>query len=156
LISLSTKARCRWRKSAPGTKRRWSSAPPATTEAEQKELARLSAQIPLVWSSNFSVGVNALFWLTRKAAGMLGPEFDVEIVEMHHRMKKDAPSGTAKTLAQIVTDGRRPRAAGVLRHGREGLVGERTAEEIGVHSLRGGDVVGDHTVIFAAAANGWN
>jgi 4-hydroxy-tetrahydrodipicolinate reductase len=119
-------------------------------ETEQKELARISSEIPLVWTSNFSTGVNALFWLTRKAAEVLGADFDVEIVEMHHRTKKDAPSGTAKTLAQIVAQARRRDAPSVLRHGREGLVGERTPLEIGVHSLRGGDVVGDHTVIFAA------
>jgi 4-hydroxy-tetrahydrodipicolinate reductase len=121
------------------------------TESEQKELNRLSAQIPLVWSANFSTGVNALFWLTRKAAEILGPDFDVEIVEMHHRLKKDAPSGTAKTLAQTILAARGQDPAGALRHGREGLVGERTRSEIGIHSLRGGDVVGDHTVVFAAA-----
>jgi 4-hydroxy-tetrahydrodipicolinate reductase len=121
------------------------------TDAEQKEIAQISSQIPLVWSANYSTGVNALFWLTRKAAEVLGPEFDVEIVEMHHRMKKDAPSGTAKTLAQVVAGARRQQTAEVLRHGRTGLVGERTGAEIGMHSLRGGDVVGDHTVIFAAA-----
>jgi len=121
------------------------------TEGEQKELTRLSSQIPLVWSSNFSTGVNALFWLTHKAAEILGPEFDVEIVEMHHRLKKDAPSGTAKTLARIVADSRGLTCSGALRHGREGLTGERSRAEIGMHSLRGGDVVGDHTVIFAAA-----
>jgi 4-hydroxy-tetrahydrodipicolinate reductase len=120
------------------------------TDVERKELTGISFEIPVVWSANFSTGVNLLFWLARKAAGALGPDFDVEIVEMHHRLKKDAPSGTAKTLAQIVADARRPDAAGVFRHGREGLVGERTREEIGIHSLRGGDVVGDHTVIFAA------
>lgn len=81
---------------------------------------------------------------------MLGPEFDVEIVEMHHRLKKDAPSGTAKTLANIVAQARRLPAAGAMRHGREGLIGERSRAEIGIHSLRGGDVVGDHTVVFAA------
>jgi len=121
------------------------------SDTEQKELIQISSQIPLVWSSNFSTGVNALFWLTRKAAEVLGPDFDVEIIEMHHRMKKDAPSGTAKTLAQVVSEARRLPSAGTLRHGREGLVGERTSAEIGVHSLRGGDVVGDHTVVFAAA-----
>ncbi len=121
------------------------------TDAEQKELVQISSQIPLVWSSNFSTGVNALFWLTRKAAEVLGPEFDVEIVEMHHRLKKDAPSGTAKTLARIVAQARLQLPAGVVRHGREGLVGERPRAEIGMHSLRGGDVVGDHTVVFAAA-----
>jgi len=120
------------------------------SDAEQKELTRVSSQIPVVFSSNFSTGVNALFWLTRKAAEILGPEFDVEIVEMHHRLKKDAPSGTAKSLARIVADSRQLPSSGALRHGREGLTGERTRAEIGMHSLRGGDVVGDHTVIFAA------
>jgi 4-hydroxy-tetrahydrodipicolinate reductase len=119
------------------------------TEAEQRELLRIAAKIPVVWSSNFSTGVNTLFWLTRRAAEILGPDFDVEIVEMHHRMKKDAPSGTARTLARIVAETRRQPAAGLLRHGREGVVGERSRAEIGMHSLRGGDVVGDHTVIFA-------
>jgi 4-hydroxy-tetrahydrodipicolinate reductase len=121
------------------------------SEPEQRELLAISTQIPLVWSSNFSTGVNALFWLTRRAAEILGPQFDVEIVEMHHRLKKDAPSGTARTLARIVADTRRQPVAGLLRHGREGLVGERTRAEIGIHSLRGGDVVGDHTVVFASA-----
>jgi 4-hydroxy-tetrahydrodipicolinate reductase len=121
------------------------------SETEQKELVKISSQIPLVWSSNFSTGVNTLFWLTHRAAEILGPDFDVEIVEMHHRLKKDAPSGTARTLAKIVAESRHQAAAGLLRHGREGLVGERTREEIGIHSLRGGDVVGDHTVVFAAA-----
>jgi 4-hydroxy-tetrahydrodipicolinate reductase len=121
------------------------------SDTEQKELVQIATQIPLVWSSNFSTGVNTLFWLTRQAAEILGPDFDVEIVEMHHRTKKDAPSGTAKSLARIVADARRQPVAGLLRHGREGLVGGRTRAEIGIHSLRGGDVVGDHTVVFAAA-----
>jgi 4-hydroxy-tetrahydrodipicolinate reductase len=120
------------------------------TDTEQKELIQIAAQIPLVWSSNFSTGVNTLFWLTRQAAEILGPDFDVEIVEMHHRLKKDAPSGTARALARIIAEARRQTVAGLLRHGREGLVGERTHAEIGIHSLRGGDVVGDHTVVFAA------
>jgi 4-hydroxy-tetrahydrodipicolinate reductase len=119
------------------------------TEAERKELVALGAQIPMVWSANFSTGVNVLFWLTRKAAEPLGPDYDLEIVEMHHRLKKDAPSGTAKTLAQILADARRQQLEESLRHGRDGLVGERTSTEIGMHSIRGGDVVGDHTVIFA-------
>jgi len=121
----------------------------ARREGTEGNGAHLHA-IPMVWTSNFSMGVNALFWLTRKAAEVLGSNFDVEVVEMHHRMKKDAPSGTAKTLAQIAAEARLRYSPSVLRHGREGLVGERTQTEIGVHSLRGGDVVGDHTVIFAA------
>ncbi len=120
------------------------------TEAEQQELQRISKQIPMVWASNYSTGVNVLFWLTRKATETLGPNFDVEIVEMHHRMKKDAPSGTARSLAQVVAETRRLNPAEALRHGREGLTGERPSAEIGIHSLRGGDVVGDHTVVFAS------
>jgi 4-hydroxy-tetrahydrodipicolinate reductase len=119
------------------------------TGAEREELLKISTQVPMVWSSNFSTGVNALFWLTRKAAEILGPDYDLEIVEMHHRMKKDAPSGTAQTLAQILAGARRQQLDKVARHGREGMVGQRTASEIGIHSVRGGDVVGDHTVIFA-------
>jgi 4-hydroxy-tetrahydrodipicolinate reductase len=103
----------------------------------------------MVLASNFSTGVNALFWLARRAAEILGPGFDLEILEMHHRLKRDAPSGTARTLAEILADVRRVQLDQAVRHGRAGIVGPRTAEEIGLHSLRGGDVVGDHTVIFA-------
>jgi 4-hydroxy-tetrahydrodipicolinate reductase len=118
-------------------------------EAERGELRNISGQIPMVWSSNFSTGVNTLFWLTGKAAEILGPDYDLEVVEMHHRMKKDAPSGTARSLAEILAAARKQQLEKVARHGREGIVGPRTAMEIGVHSMRGGDVVGDHTVIFA-------
>ncbi len=113
------------------------------------QIADCQSQIPMVLSSNYSTGVNTLFWLTRKAAEILGPGFDLEVVEMHHRLKKDAPSGTAKTLAEILAEVRQQQLDKVARHGRAGIVGERTAEEIGMHSVRGGDVVGDHTVIFA-------
>jgi len=113
------------------------------------QIANCQSQIPIVLSSYFSTGVNTLFWLTRKAGEILGPGFDLEIVEMHHRLKRDAPSGTAKTLAEILAAVRKQQLDKVARHGRAGMVGERTAEEIGVHSVRGGDVVGDHTVIFA-------
>jgi 4-hydroxy-tetrahydrodipicolinate reductase len=121
------------------------------SDAEKSQISNLKSQIPIVWSSNYSTGVNALFWLTRKAAEILGPGFDLEIIEMHHRMKKDAPSGTAKSLAEILADVRKQQLEKVARHGRVGIVGERTSSEIGVHSIRGGDVVGDHTVIFANA-----
>ena len=120
------------------------------TDAEKSQISNLKSQIPMVWASNYSTGVNTLFWLTRKAAEILGPGFDLEVVEMHHRLKKDAPSGTAMTLAEILAAVRQQQLSKVIRHGRAGLVGERTAAEIGMHSLRGGDVVGDHTVIFAA------
>jgi 4-hydroxy-tetrahydrodipicolinate reductase len=121
------------------------------SEAERKEVAALSEKIPMVWSANYSAGVNALFWLAGKAAEILGPGFDLEVVEMHHRLKKDAPSGTADTLAKILAEARNQSIERSARYGRRGVVGERTASEIGIHSLRGGDVVGDHTVIFAAA-----
>jgi 4-hydroxy-tetrahydrodipicolinate reductase len=115
------------------------------------QIGEFTSRIPIVLSSNYSTGVNTLFWLTRKAAEILGPGFDLEIVEMHHRLKRDAPSGTAKTLAEILAGIRKQQLERVARHGREGIVGERTNEEIGIHSVRGGDVVGDHTVIFAGA-----
>jgi 4-hydroxy-tetrahydrodipicolinate reductase len=118
---------------------------------ERAKISELVLSVPVVLSPNFSVGVNTLFWLTRKAAQMLGEDFDLEITEIHHRLKKDAPSGTAKKLAEILCEVRKLDYASDVRHGREGLVGERSAKEIGVHSIRGGDVVGDHTVTFAGA-----
>jgi 4-hydroxy-tetrahydrodipicolinate reductase len=115
--------------------------------AKEKQAIETAAQkIPVVFASNFSIGVNALFSLTEQAAKILGENFDLEILETHHRLKKDAPSGTAKTLAEIL---QRARNTEKLRHGREGMIGEREKSEIGIHSVRGGDVVGDHTVIFA-------
>jgi 4-hydroxy-tetrahydrodipicolinate reductase len=121
------------------------------TDIEKSQIQSYKAQIPMVWASNYSTGVNTLFWLTRKAAEILGPGFDLEVVEMHHRLKKDAPSGTANTLLEILADVRKVQLQQALRHGRRGITGERTDNEIGVHALRGGDVVGDHTVIFAAS-----
>ena len=124
-----------------------------TTGHKDEEKAAMrahAARIPTVWASNYSTGVNTLFWLTRKAAEILGPDFDLEVLEMHHRLKKDAPSGTATTLLEILGDVRKLQLKEALRHGREGIVGERTNSEIGIHAIRGGDVVGDHTVIFAA------
>jgi 4-hydroxy-tetrahydrodipicolinate reductase len=125
-----------------------------TTGHGDDDRSRITAhksQIPMVLSSNFSTGVNTLFWLTRKAAEILGPEYDLEILEMHHRLKRDAPSGTAKTLAEILAETRKAQLARVARYGRFGIVGERVNEEIGIHSIRGGDVVGDHTVVFATS-----
>ena len=119
------------------------------TDAELEGIRAASRSIPLVFAPNFSVGVNTLFWLTQKAAEILGPGFDLEVVEMHHRLKKDAPSGTARRLAEILASVRGLQYSGDVRHGREGITGERSSHEIGMHALRGGDVVGDHTVIFA-------
>ncbi len=119
---------------------------PSETKAR---LRRLAAKIPCVWAGNYSVGVNLLFWLTQRATKVLGTDYDVEVVEMHHRYKKDAPSGTAARLLEIILEERKLTEA-ALRHGRAGITGERTATEVGIHALRGGDVVGDHTVLFAA------
>ena len=116
---------------------------------DKDAILSLQSEIPIVWASNFSTGVNTLFWLTRKATEVLGADFDLEVVEMHHRLKKDAPSGTAATLSEILAQVRQVSLEKELRHGRVGIVGARTDSEIGMHSLRGGDVVGDHTVVYA-------
>ncbi len=108
-----------------------------------------AARVPVVLSPNMAVGVNVMFALVAQAARTLGDAYDVEIVEMHHGKKKDAPSGTAVRLAEVAADalGRDP--ARDVVYARHGMVGERTAREIGVMTLRGGDVVGEHTVFFA-------
>jgi 4-hydroxy-tetrahydrodipicolinate reductase len=116
---------------------------------ERVKLRELAARVPTVWAGNFSIGVNLLYFLTQRASEILSMDYDAEIVEMHHRFKKDAPSGTAARLAEIVLEKRNLKASD-LRHGREGITGERTQREVGMHSLRGGDVVGEHTVSFAA------
>jgi 4-hydroxy-tetrahydrodipicolinate reductase len=115
----------------------------------KRELLGLAAKVPCVWAGNFSVGVNLLFALTRRAASVLGSDYDAEVIEMHHRFKKDAPSGTAARLLEIILEERKLTSS-ALRHGREGMPGARSSSEVGVHALRGGDVVGDHTVMFAA------
>jgi len=105
-------------------------------------------QIPIVHAPNFSVGVSVLCTLVAEAASRLGPDYDVEVIETHHRMKKDAPSGTAARLVDILKAG-----AGRARvvHGRQGVVGEKPKFEIGVSSIRTGGVVGEHTVVFGCA-----
>lgn len=123
-----------------------------TTGHDAAELAEIRAAaqtLPVVFAPNFSVGVNTLFWLTRKAAQILGDAFDLEVIEMHHRMKTDSPSGTARRLVEILCEETGVSYENDTRHGRHGDVGARTKKEIGVHALRGGDVVGDHTVVFA-------
>lgn len=118
-------------------------------DAQLKLIREAADSIPIVHAPNFSVGVNTLFWLTRKATEIIGNDFDLEVVEMHHRQKKDSPSGTARRLAEILAEVRNLSYDNDCRHGRFGDVGARTSTEIGVHALRGGDVVGDHTVIYA-------
>jgi 4-hydroxy-tetrahydrodipicolinate reductase len=119
------------------------------TTRQVEELRRHAAQVPILLSPNMSVGVNLAFRVLALMATALGDDYDVEITEIHHRMKKDAPSGTAAKMAEVIAEalGRRIEDAGV--YGRHGFVGERTAKEIGVHALRGGDVVGEHTVVFS-------
>lgn len=119
------------------------------TDSELAAIREASSRIAIVHAPNFSVGVNTLFWLTGKAAEILGSDFDLEVVEMHHRHKIDAPSGTGRRLAEILAESRGLSYDDDMRHGRHGDVGARTDSEIGVHALRGGDVVGDHTVVYA-------
>jgi 4-hydroxy-tetrahydrodipicolinate reductase len=110
---------------------------------------KVSKQCAILYSPNMSVGVNLLFYLTQIAAEKLGEGFDVEIVEAHHRMKADAPSGTAGRLGEIVARARGLSYNNEVRHGRQGRIGKRTDREIGMHAVRAGDIVGDHTVVFA-------
>jgi len=106
-------------------------------------------KIPIAMSPNFAVGVNAVFKLAEIAAGILGDGYDVEIVEAHHRQKVDAPSGTALKLGEIIASALKRNLKKEAKHGREGDTGVRPAKQIGFHAIRGGDIVGEHTVIFA-------
>ena len=117
-------------------------------ESERSAILSYQERIPMVWAGNFSLGVNLLFYLAEKVARTLPLNYHPEILEMHHRMKKDAPSGTAENLVEAVLRGR-SWSADTVRHGRSGITGERPDEEIGVHALRGGEVVGEHQLIFA-------
>ncbi len=118
-------------------------------EASQRSrIAEAARTLPIVLSPNMSVGVNLVFALAAEAARVLGEDYDVEIVETHHRLKKDSPSGTAAKLLEVIAAalGRDPQADAV--HGRHGMVGERTRREIGVHAVRAGDNVGEHHVLY--------
>ena len=120
-------------------------------EEEQAVVNKAAENIPVVWAPNMSLGMNLLFSLVEKAAAALSEKgYDTEIIERHHRLKKDSPSGTAIGLGQAVARGLDWDLKAVSVHGREGLVGERPGKEIGFHAVRGGDIVGDHTVLFAA------
>lgn len=116
-------------------------------ENERAEILQYRESIPIVWAGNYSVGVNLLFYLTQRAAEILGTDYHAEILEMHHSHKKDAPSGTALNLAEAIQT-----APGfeesALYHGREGATGERDTSEIGMHAIRGGEIVGEHTTFF--------
>jgi 4-hydroxy-tetrahydrodipicolinate reductase len=117
--------------------------------AQKATLAEQAKKIPIVFAPNMSVGVNVLLELTELAAKRLGASFDIEIVEMHHRHKADAPSGTALALGEAAAKGAGVELGESAVYARHGMTGERKARTIGFASLRGGDVVGDHTVIFA-------
>lgn len=120
------------------------------TDEEDDAVAAAARHIPVVMAPNMSLGVNLLFVLAERAAAALrGQGYDIEILERHHRLKKDAPSGTALGLGEAVARGREVNLADVAQHGREGMTGERTDKEIGFHAIRAGDIVGDHTVLFA-------
>lgn len=123
-----------------------------TTGLTGEQVAYLHAaakKVPIVFAPNFSIGVNLLFSIVGKVAQTLGDDYDCEIVEMHHRFKKDAPSGTALKLAEQIAKATHRELKKDAVYGREGAVGERRKGEIGILALRGGDVVGDHTVTFA-------
>ncbi len=117
-------------------------------EAQVSELRALSTGVAIVHAPNMSVGVNLLFKLTSEVAAILGLDYNVEIVEVHHNLKKDSPSGTAVRLAERAAEALGLAYPGQAVFGREGMVGERPKAEIGVHAVRGGDVVGEHTVSF--------
>jgi len=116
--------------------------------SEMEEVRKLAGNIPCIIAPNMSMGVNLMLKLVAEAARALGNDFDIEMVETHHKLKKDAPSGTAMKLAEVAAEavGRNLSEVGVFE--RFGMIGARSKEEIGIQTLRGGDVVGDHTVYF--------
>lgn len=119
------------------------------TPEEMKEIQKMAKKVRCVLAPNMSVGVNVLYRIVQDAAQVLGEGYDVEIIEAHHRLKKDAPSGTAVKLAQVLAEtlGRDLGKVGV--YARHGMIGQRTDDEIGIQTVRGGDIVGEHTVLFA-------
>ncbi|MBL4894228.1 MAG: 4-hydroxy-tetrahydrodipicolinate reductase, partial [Emcibacter sp.] len=120
------------------------------TEEDEKSLHNAAKSVAVVYASNFSLGVNLLFYLTRQAAAMLDEDFDIEILEMHHRHKVDAPSGTALSLGHQAAAGRGVALDDVADRGRDGITGARKRGDIGFAVLRGGNVAGEHTVSFNA------
>jgi 4-hydroxy-tetrahydrodipicolinate reductase len=119
------------------------------SDIQRKKIETASSKIPIVCATNMSVGMNTLFALVSKAASMLGPEYDIEIVEQHHRFKKDAPSGSALTLAENIAKATDKKFPDCLVHGRNGKEALREKGTIGMHAVRAGDIVGVHSVIFS-------
>lgn len=122
------------------------------SDEQFRELGQYANRAPIVWASNMSVGVTLLAGLVREVARKLDPSYDIEIVEMHHRHKVDAPSGTALSLGRAAAEGRGVDFDAMARLSREGMTGTRPMGEIGFATLRGGEVIGDHTVIFAGSS----
>ena len=118
------------------------------TKDDIKQVAELTKKIPCVMASNMSMGVNLLLKVLQDIARALGDGYDVEIVEAHHRMKKDAPSGTALKMAQVIAEALNRDLDDVAVYARKGIIGERKPKEIGIQTVRAGDIVGEHTVIF--------
>jgi len=116
---------------------------------QRERIKKLAQDIPCVCAPNMSVGINLMFNLISQVAKILKDEYDIEIIESHHRLKKDAPSGTAVKMAQILAHTLKRNLDKVAVHQRKGLIGERSRKEIGIQVIRGGDIVGEHTVIFA-------
>lgn len=117
---------------------------------QRDRIKELSKDTRIVLAPNMSIGVNTLLKLVEEAATILGDDYDVEIIESHHRYKKDAPSGTALRIAEVAANALDRDLDKVAVYGRKGIIGERTKTEIGIQSIRAGDIVGDHTIIFAA------
>jgi 4-hydroxy-tetrahydrodipicolinate reductase len=118
------------------------------SSAEIETIKKYSEKIPIVLAPNMSVGVNLLLKVLKDVARVLGDDYDIEIVEAHHRMKKDAPSGTALKMAQVISEAVNRDLNEVVVYARKGIIGERTKKEIGIQTVRAGDIVGDHTVMF--------
>ncbi|NKB67195.1 MAG: 4-hydroxy-tetrahydrodipicolinate reductase [Candidatus Latescibacteria bacterium] len=118
--------------------------------AQLDQFHRTVEPIPCVFAPNFSTAMNVLFKLVQEAAAILGDEYDVEVIEAHHRFKVDAPSGSALRLAESAAAGLERNLDDVVVHGRQGVVGARTTQEIGMHAIRAGDLAGDHTVLYGA------
>jgi 4-hydroxy-tetrahydrodipicolinate reductase len=118
------------------------------TPEQKQQVEKCAEQVSVVMAPNMSVGVNACFKLLKEAANILGDDFDVEIVEMHHNKKKDSPSGTAVRMGEVVAETLGRDYNKVANYHREGMCGERTHDEIGMQTIRGGDIVGEHTVYF--------
>jgi 4-hydroxy-tetrahydrodipicolinate reductase len=119
------------------------------TDEEHKIIKTASSSIPVLVSANMSVGVNLLFKIAPQIANALGDDYDIEIIEAHHNKKKDSPSGTAKRLAELIADAMGRELDNVAVYGRHGNTGERPKGEIGIHAVRAGDIIGEHTIIYA-------